>query len=224
VAAEHRPPEVEVTEPRRERCSKCDVVHDVDVKGRLVEHRRAISWVFGGGRARQVADTMHCDGSRVPSKEESARRAADRKHEQHRKIHEDRGDILVALDCYLEGRSEFAERLDGWRALALFAYREKWNQPVAHPYRYVTRVAASSRRAETRGDIHCRYCGDRLVAGVKQPHVLVKESADMQRHLTICALHVLAGMRESVAPDHKALPMEPLFVPVEDGPLFGAKG
>jgi hypothetical protein len=129
--------------------------------------------------------------------------------------------ISVALDMIIEGRSEvdeYAKQLPAWRKTALARYNAKHNERFTYPYEYVTSCAPQSRRAETLGDIFCRFCGERLFAQVKQPHRLVKESTDAQRHLTICALQILAGLKAPAAVGHRALPMEQLW---DAGPLFG---
>lgn len=139
-------------------------------------------------------------------------------------------DIKVALDAVIEGRAEYADEIAAWRKLALTVYNSRHGKTHAHLYEYATKVAPDRRRAETRGDIYCRLCGERLFAGVKRPHQLMKEgkALEAQRHLAICALQVLAGMREPVKPGYRAMPMEsvwssePVALPSADnGPLFG---
>jgi hypothetical protein len=196
----------------RERCQRCDAVQDVDAKGRVAWHLRA------SGRLR-----IDCDGSNKPSKEHRERTDADQTLAKHRRILDERGDMLVALDAYIEC-SGFDRRLGEWKKLALWQYCEKWLVRVAHPYRYETRCAPDNRRAETRGEVYCRFCGGAMFQQVKQPHDLVKGSGEAQRHLTICALHVLTGERESVAPNFKALPLEDLLTTgAALGPLFESK-
>lgn len=164
-----------------------------------------------------------CPGSGKPSVEESERRIADRRHAKHRTAAKVRDDAAVALDAFIECRTEYdAATIAEWSKLALFQYRERWNVPAVHPYRYETREKPWNRRAATRGDIFCRFCGERLFTGVKRPHELVANSAVAQRHLTICALQVLAGVKEPVDPKHKRVPFEDLARPTGDsGPLFG---
>lgn len=128
----------------------------------------------------------------------------------------DRNEVGVALDAVIEGRQDYDAKLPAWRRVALAFYNTRHGSKFAHPYEYATKVAASNRRAETRGDIYCRYCGERLFVGVKQPHKLIAESAEAQRHLTICALQVLAEMRPAAKPGHRALPLE--FLWREDQP------
>lgn len=132
-------------------------------------------------------------------------------------------EVAVALDSFIEDRTDavgvkYAVQIPVWRKHALAIYNKQHGKTFAHSYEYATKVAANNRRAETRGDIYCRFCGERLFAQVKQPHRLVAESADAQRHLTICALQTLAGMRAAAKPGHRALPMEQMW---DDGPLFG---
>lgn len=122
-----------------------------------------------------------------------------------------RQEIRVALDSVIEGRADYAQQVPAWCKKALALYNKRHGKTFAHPYEYATKVAASSRRAHTLGDIYCRFCGERLFAQVKQPHKLVADSAEAKRHLTICALTMLAGMREAAQPGHRALPLEDLW-------------
>jgi hypothetical protein len=130
----------------------------------------------------------------------------------------DRDVIRVALDAFIENRAvdDFEPLLPAWRKAALRLYNKSHGTKLAHPYEYATHV--KRRRANTRGDIYCRFCGERLFAQVKQPHQLVRESGDAQRHLTICALMTLAEMRTPAKPGHRTVPMEDLWR--DDGPLF----
>jgi hypothetical protein len=130
-------------------------------------------------------------------------------------------EIRVALDAYLEGRAEYDKQVPAWRKAALAVYNKTHSTTFAHPYEYATKVPPRDRRRETRGEVYCRFCGERLFAGVKQPHKLVADSDEAQRHLTICALQTIAGMREPAKPGHRALPMEYLF---GDSGLFGEVG
>lgn len=211
-----------MTEPRRERCWKCDADHDVDAKGRVAKHQRPTSWT--NGVATRFAD---CDGSRRPSKEEMARRTADRELAIHREIDDVRAEASVAIDAMIMGRGEYADKVARWGWLALWSYRKHWKVPAVYPFRYETKCAASNRRAETRGDVYCRFCGERLLVGVKRPSDVVAESEHAQRHLAACALHVLVGLREMAPPTHKVLPMELAAdgfapsSPIDSGPLFG---
>lgn len=211
---------------RIEHCQKCHRPHDVDEQGRVPQHRRVLGSVYeGGASSTSIADAL-CAKSGHPSREEIERRKEERAADAAKSVGDP--DYAVALDAFLVGRNEYERRLPAWRKTALRVYNKQHSTTFARPYEYATKVAPWNRRAETRGDIYCRFCGERLFAGVKQPHKLVKESADAQRHLMICALQVLAGMRESVAPGYRAVPMEaewssePVALPSADsGPLFG---
>lgn len=125
----------------------------------------------------------------------------------------DRDEIRVAIDAVTEGRADFDDRLPAWRKAALALYNATHKTTFAHPYEYATSCAVESRRAHTLGDIYCRFCGEQLFAQVKRPHQAVANDAEATRHLTICALHVLAGMRTVAKPKHRALPMEMLWQP-----------
>ena len=127
--------------------------------------------------------------------------------------------VRVALDAFLEARpvEEFDKHRALWLKVGLARYNERYRLHVAHPYEYATKVKPENRRKETLGDVYCRFCGERLFAQVKQPHRLVKASDDAQRHLTVCALQVLAGMRRPTPPGHRRLPFESLGT---DGELF----
>jgi hypothetical protein len=142
-------------------------VCEVDVRGLVRDHLRACQWTNGA-----PSRFVDCEGSRKTSKESTSRREADRKLALHRRIVDDKGAILVALDAYV-ARTFDDPCIPEWRRLALFQYREKWGVHVAHPYRYETRVAADNRRAETLGEVYCRFCGGCLFHQVKQPHRLV---------------------------------------------------
>lgn len=122
--------------------------------------------------------------------------------------HPDQEEIRVALDALLEGREEYGKQLDAWRKLALATYNRQFKTTFAHPYEYATKAKPQHRTAATRGDIYCRFCGERLFVGVKQPHRLVREHDGARRHMLVCALQVLAGMREPASPGHRTLPME----------------
>lgn len=136
-------------------------------------------------------------------------------------------EIKVALDAVLDDRPDaraaFADKYErhvpDWIRSARALYNKRNGSTFAHLYEYATSCAPLSRRASTRGDVYCRICGERLFAQVKQPHKLVAESPEAQKHLTTCALQMLAGMREPAKPGHRALPLEPVWA--EDGPLFG---
>lgn len=123
----------------------------------------------------------------------------------------DREEIRVALDSVLEERGEYDEKIGSWRREALARVNRAYGTTFAHPYEYATRCAPESRRAHTLGDIYCRFCGERLFSQVKQPHKLVASSDEAQRHLTICALQILAEMKPLVPPGHRALPFEQLW-------------
>lgn len=213
-----------MTEPRRERCWKCDAVHDVDAKGRLVVHERANGWRYSDG-GMQVASTIRCDGSFRPSKEEMSRRAADRELAIHREIEDVRAEASVAIDAMIEGRGEYADKVARWGWLALWSYRKRWKVSAVYPWRYETRCAASSRRASTLGDILCRFCGVVIAAKCKNPADVVAESEHAKRHLATCALHVLCGLREPASPTHRVGLVEMIETGVaqqgDSGPLFG---
>lgn len=125
----------------------------------------------------------------------------------------DPDEIRVALDAFIEDRAvvKWGEQLPTWRKTALRVYNRTHGTKAAHPYQYATKAAPSARRAKDRGEIYCRFCGEMLFARVKRPHELVRDSVEAQRHLTICALQVLAGMRELAKPGHRALPMDALW-------------
>lgn len=122
-----------------------------------------------------------------------------------------RDELLVVLDAAIEGRSEWDAHHDELRKAALRRYNSLHGTKHAHPYEYATRVTASNRRARHRGELYCRFCGECLFFQVKQPHKLVADDPVAQRHLTICALHVLAGMREPAKPGHRTAPMDFLW-------------
>lgn len=135
----------------------------------------------------------------------------------------DAKEIGVALDLFTEDRrefSEFAQRLPAWRKAALARFNKQHETTFAHPYEYATTCAVQSRRAKTLGDVFCRFCGEQLFSQVKRPHELVADSPDAQRHLTICALQILAGMKAPAAVGHRSLPMEQLW---DAGPLFATE-
>lgn len=117
-------------------------------------------------------------------------------------------EIAVALDSVIDGRHDFDHRLGVWRRAALAHYNNRHGTKFTHLYEYATRCAPASRRSHTLGDVYCRLCGDRLYAQVKEPHQLVKKSVEAQRHLTICTLHVLSGMRQPAKPGYRTAPME----------------
>jgi hypothetical protein len=121
-----------------------------------------------------------------------------------------RDDLLVALDAILDGRNieEYDRHRARWRLDALGRYNAQHKTTFANPYEYATTCAPQSRRAHTLGDIYCRFCGERLFQQVKQPHRVIRESPEAQRHLTICALQVLTEMRKAAKPGHRAIPME----------------
>ncbi len=123
----------------------------------------------------------------------------------------DREVIRVAVDAVIEGRSEYDEQIKPWRIEALRRLNHAYKTTFAHSYEYATKVRPENRRKETLGDIYCRFCGERLFAQVKQPHKLVASSDEAQRHLTICALQILAEMKRLVPPGHRALPFEQLW-------------
>lgn len=125
----------------------------------------------------------------------------------------DLGAVAIAADAMQIGDHRFDDLIPAWRKAAVKVYNAEHGTTFAHPYEYATKVAANNRRAETLGDIYCRFCGERLFSQVKQPHQLVKQSAFAEHHLTICALQVLAGTRPSAKPGHRALPMEMLWQP-----------
>ena len=123
----------------------------------------------------------------------------------------DRDEILIAVDAVTDGRHDFDDRLLSWKRAALALYNTTHGTTFAHPYEYATTCAPQSRRAHTLGDVYCRFCGERLLQQVKQPHKLVAESPDAHRHLTICALQLLGRMRAPAKPGHRALPMEMMW-------------
>lgn len=123
----------------------------------------------------------------------------------------DLSEVAIAADAVQLGDARFDEKLVPWRKAALRLYNAANGTRFSHPYEYATKVAAENRRAETLGDIFCRFCGERLFSQIKRPHQLVKSSAFAQHHLTVCALQTLAGTRPAERPGHRALPMEDLW-------------
>jgi len=127
----------------------------------------------------------------------------------------DHATAMVMIDALIERRHDFDDdaRLSVWPRSALARYNTIHGTTFAHPYEYATKVAANNRRRHTLGDVYCRFCGEQLFAQVKQPHKLIAGDAEATRHLTICALQVLAGMRQPAKPKHRALPMELFWQP-----------
>jgi hypothetical protein len=123
----------------------------------------------------------------------------------------DREEVRVALDALLEGRGLYSNLFPRWVKAALVLYNAAHKQRVAHLYEYATRVAPQSRRAATLGDLFCRICGEQLANQIKQPHQLVRGSADIRRHLMICALQLLSGMRKPAKPGYRSLPLEQMW-------------
>ena len=117
-------------------------------------------------------------------------------------------EVTIAADAIQLDDHRFDSMIPHWRKLALKIYNAKHESKFAHPYEYVTRAAPSSRTARTFGDVYCRFCGERLLERVKDPHALVKTRPLVERHLTLCALQVLCGIRKASQPGHRALPME----------------
>jgi hypothetical protein len=195
---------------RFEHCQRCYLAFEVDELGRVPQHRKRTgsSWVGGVGSSMIAPDT--CSKSNHPSREELQRRKEQRKLNRLDTAAKVKEDARVALDAFLEGRrvDEYEKHLKEWRRVALVAYNAAHGTKATHAYEYATSCAPQSRRAHTRGDIYCRFCGERLAVGVKDPHGVVAASDEAQRHLTTCALQLLAGMREPAKPGHRALPME----------------
>lgn len=136
-----------MSEPRREQCEHCEVVHEVTERGAMVVHGGLYGWQNRGTTA-LVTGTI-CRGSGRMSKQERARRVADRKHAKHRDVLANQDDARVALDAFIEGRAEFADRIKAMCDLALFQYREQWSVAAVHPFRYETREKPENRRAMT---------------------------------------------------------------------------
>lgn len=196
---------------RMEHCQQCALEFDVDEAGRVPQHRKRSGYGWDGGvEISLIADAM-CVRSGHVSREERARRKGTRLAQRVENASTSRDDARVALDSYLEGRDEFADRVPEWRRAALALYNERHRKGFAHAYEYATRCAPDARRAKTLGDIYCRFCGERLFSQVKDPHHLVAGSADAQRHLTICALQLLAGMRPLQKPGYRSLPFEQMW-------------
>lgn len=190
-----------------EHCQKCYLAFDVDELGRVPQHRKCTGSGRVGGIGYSSIASESCPKSGHPSREEMQRRKDRRRDERLAIAVIARDEARVALDAFLEGR-DYEAPIEEWRKAALTLYNAMHAKKYAHPYEYATKVAVASRRAETRGDVYCRFCGERLAIGIKDPHGVIRADAEAQRHLTICALQLLAGMREPAKPGHRALPLE----------------
>lgn len=200
---------------RVEQCQRCHLDLDVDELGRVPQHRRRTGIAWDAGVDYSYISTEMCPKSGHPSREEIQRRKESRCDQRLATAIIARDEARVALDAVIERRDEYADRVPEWCRAALAVYNQRHGSRHAHAYEYATKVAVASRRANTRGDIYCRYCGERLAVGVKDPHRVVASSFEAQRHLTICALQVLAGMREPAKPGYRTLPMEYAWVDEE---------
>ena len=140
---------------RLERCQRCFLTLDVDESGRVPRHRRRTgSGYVGNGGSYSMIALEPCPKSGHPSREEMQRRKESRRDARLATAIIVRDDARVALDAYLEHRGEYADRIAEWRRAALVLINHTHGSKSAHPYRYETKAAPSSRRANTRGDIY----------------------------------------------------------------------
>lgn len=211
------------------KCQKCEFIHDV-IKGRLVPHEIPLStsaptsnWstltpgisgpilLIPDGQYALIA-SPRCSGSGKPSVEQAAVNRERRVAHKRRAVEAAREDAQVVHDMVASGVRVDKAWLDGLLELARVAYRLQY---PARGYFQPWSVVARSMYLRDGSDVYCTFCRELLIGGYRP---LVGHWADQpmeadigkrtSAHTTICALRVLAGIAEPVAPYERRIPSE----------------
>ena len=183
---------------------------------------------------RGTGRTPRCTGSGLRSIEDGAPDREKARAARASSIDRIRDDATVALDAYqLDHESLDMERIAHYRKLALTAYRlvHERSQPNSQCVKWHGRVDSRGRRdlRDPRVDIFCVFCGHRVATFPKAYYANTDANwPPIERHTTICALAVVAGLLVPVKPHTMIRESGQVtlaeVVPVGDGPLFGARG
>lgn len=170
-------------------CQGCRARVEVDQKGRVAAHN-VHEATFGSARGRRwlVSAAVVCSRSGHPSIDELLRRKARRREVTIRQILDLRDEALVALDAFLEGREELADRIPEMRRVATHGHR-----------RLVRRQGRRTVHVDREGETsvitaRCVFCDDLLVKLPEWPSSLaaIEHMDEVYRHATECALRFLA--------------------------------
>ena len=143
------------------------------------------------------AYTARCRGSGDRPAEVRANARARRLAKKKAGIDAVRGDASVVLDALLNGRDDLDAEFDlaNFRALAAREYKLLTNQRLPTYGTHWT-----SRREHH--DLYCVFCGYSIVTlrrGYWSQLTIEERSMLLESHTTICALQLLAGIRDPVA-------------------------
>jgi hypothetical protein len=204
------------------------------VKGRLVQHRAADRRGHRGSASepaparRNISRAIRCPGSeRTPEEVLAKNRERARKkklEKQEALVASWRGNASVMLDALLTKRDDLDAEFDRDAALrvALKGYRQEHPKTAESSARGLLWVSG---REEHK--IYCRFCGQRVA--VLERGQWSKSTAEehfelVGRHVLICSLQYLAGLRKTVPPGTRIDPDQDLspqgYLPDLQGPTL----
>lgn len=181
-----------------ETCRWCGNQIPIDARGRLVKHGIGGTVPVNEQSWRNMPGPR-CDGSGYPSREEARRRRIKRQARADALLAELAPEAPAALDAFLEGRPEYADRIPDFRRAALLA----WNRRNQERRRWP--VERANEPGGCGHDWACLYCGRDLTQHESSDGVSPSWFAGADyaakvcaRHLTECALRYLTSPEANV--------------------------
>lgn len=183
-------------------CNACKQLVELERDGRtLAGHRKPFVWQGG-----VPVQFEFCRGSGKQCQEQRAVDRAKRRKlteaAQAKWISPLRDEAACALDSVLEQRNDMRARIPELVKAACAIYCTRFDvrvgRGVFEPLQVIPR-AMSRVGEERRVDAYCRFC--RVLVEHNKQRRLVGQRQNSHPHVVICALEVLAGIREPLGPD-----------------------
>lgn len=198
-------------------CQRCKLEQELNAAGRIFEHDKPLTGTGDRRRYRCTGSGLRSDEDCEPDRQKAR---AERRAAAERVRHE----ALVMLDALqLDHATVDEDKIVAYRKHAFALYRILYlrSQPDRSGIKW-------RGREDRQVDLFCVFCGD-LVAtfpkpwwqGASEP----KNWNPVQKHVSICALQFLGGLRVPPPPGTCNAPTGQMTLaevaPVGDGPLFG---
>lgn len=186
-----------------ETCATCKDQQHVDERGRIPQHDRVIVWA-GDPPSPRLRD-QGCRGVGNPSREELERRDAKGLGLAVAAAEALRAEATVALDAFLEGRTDFQFRFAEYRRCAMNLLRRQRKIAEKDPWRFTFHGDTNDifwRRTTAKMDARCSFCEEVLMENTNRQGADFSVGSPGWKHVTRCILMFLA----EISTDHTQEP------------------